>query len=253
MIEAAMGVSWEIAALIIATFFFGGFIKGMIGIALPIIAFGVLSTFFPVPVVLGYMVIPLVVTNLIQTFQAGNPAEPAKRFWPVIVFLVAGIAISARLVVEFDPSVLYALIGSAVVVFSTLSLLQPNFQLQPAYEKPMGVVVGCIGGFFGGISTIWGPPITMYLVALKLEKEEMIRTIGLIWLCASVPMVISYIAYDILNEATWKISAVASLPAVAGFYLGSWVRQFIGQNLFRTAILFFLILIGLNLLRRALF
>ncbi len=249
--EAAFGVTWEIAALVIATFFFGGLIKGMIGIALPIIAFGVLSAFLPVPVVLGYMVIPLAFTNLIQTLQAGNPAQPAKRFWPVIVCLVAGIIISARLVVEFDPRIVYGLIGTAVVVFSTLSLLQPNFQLSPKHEKPMGFVVGSIGGFLGGISTIWGPPITMYLVALRLEKDEMIRSIGLIWLCASVPMVASYIAYGILNEVTWKISAAATLPAIAGFYLGARVRKHIGQKTFRTAILLFLIIIGLNLLRRA--
>jgi len=251
--EATFGVSWQIAAFVMATFFFGGFIKGIIGIALPVITFGILSATLPVPIVLGYLAIPIIVTNLIQTLQAGNPVAPAKRFWPVIICLVAGVLISARLVTNFDPRFVYALIGTAVVIFSTISLLQPNFLLPPAYEKPMGILAGSLGGFLGGISTIWGPPITMYLVALKLEKEEMIRSIGLIWLCASVPMIFAYIAYDILNETTWKISAAAVFPAVAGFYIGVWVRQFIGQKTFRTAILLFLIAIGLNLLRRAVF
>jgi len=249
--EAVFGISWQIAALVGVTFFFGGLIKGIIGIALPIISFGVLSSVLPVPVVLGYMAIPLIFTNLTQTLQAGNPAIPAKRFWPVIVPLVAGILISARLVTDFDPRFVYGLIGVTVVVFSTLSLLQPEFLLPRVYEKPMGFVVGALGGFLGGISTIWGPPITMYLVSLKLDKDEMIRSIGLIWLCASVPMILAYIAYDILNEVTWKISAAATVPALAGFYIGAYVRQFIGQKVFRTAILLFLIAIGLNLLRRA--
>ena len=249
--EAMVGVSWQIAALVAAAFFFGGLIKGVIGIALPIISFGILSTILPVPVVLGYMVIPLVFTNLTQTLQAGNPAEPAKRFWPVILFLVAGILISARLVTDFDPRIVYGIIGTAVVVFSTISLVQPEFELPSAYEKPVGFFVGALGGFLGGISTIWGPPITMYLVSLKLDKDEMIRSTGLIWLCASVPMVLAYIAYDILNEATWRISAAATLPAVAGFYIGAHIRRHIGQKTFRTAILIFLIVIGLNLLRRA--
>tara|TARA_R110002110_G_scaffold274117_3_gene489336 strand:+ start:205 stop:963 length:759 start_codon:yes stop_codon:yes gene_type:complete len=249
--EVLFGISWQIAALVGATFFFGGLVKGVIGIALPIVSFGILSTLLPVPVVLGYMVIPLVITNLTQTLQAGNPAKPAKRFWPLILFLVAGILISARLVTDFDPRIIYGIIGVAVVVFSTISLVQPEFRLPRVYEKPAGVFVGALGGFLGGISTIWGPPITMYLVALKLDKDEMIRSTGLIWLCASVPMVLAYIAYDILNEVTWKISAAATLPAVAGFYVGAYVRQFIGQKTFRTAILLFLIVIGLNLLRRA--
>jgi len=251
--EEVFGVTWQIAALVGATFFFGGVIKGIIGIALPIITFGILSTVLPVPIVLGYLAIPIIFTNLLQTFQAGNPAKPARRFWPVIIFLVAGILISARLVTDFDPRFVYGLIGAAVVIFSTISLLQPNFILPQNVEKPVGVLAGALGGFLGGISTIWGPPITMYLVALKLEKEEMIRSIGLIWLCASIPMISAYYAYGILNETTWKISAAATIPAIAGFYIGAWVRQFIGQKTFRTAILLFLIAIGLNLLRRALF
>lgn len=251
--EAIFGANWHFEALILFAFLFGGLVKGMIGIALPIITFGILSLVFPVPVVLGYMAIPIIVTNLIQTIQAGNPVKPAKRFWPVIVCLVAGIIVSARLVTDFDPRLIFGLIGAAVVIFCSLSLLQPNFQLPHAYEKPMGIFVGILGGFLGGISTIWGPPITMYLVALKLEKEEMIRSVGLIWLCASVPMIWAYITYGILNEFTWKISALATIPAMAGFYIGAWLRQFIGQKTFRIAILLFLITIGLNLLRRAVF
>jgi uncharacterized protein len=251
--EVMFGIPWQIAALVMATFFFGGIVKGIIGIALPIITFGILSTTLPVPVVLGYLAIPIIITNLIQTVQAGNPAAPARRFWPVIVFLVAGILISARLVTDFDPRFVYGLIGTAVVIFSTISLFQPDFILPLTYEKPVGFLAGALGGFLGGISTIWGPPITMYLVSLKLDKEEMIRSIGLIWLCASVPMISAYYAYGILNETTWKISAVATIPAIAGFYIGAWVRQFIGQKTFRTTILLFLIAIGLNLLRRALF
>jgi len=251
--EMVFGIPWQIAALVTATFFFGGIVKGIIGIALPVITFGILSTTLPVPVVLGYLAIPIIITNLIQTVQAGNPAAPARRFWPVIVFLVAGILISARLVTDFDPRFVYGLIGTTVVIFSTISLFQPHFLLPPAYEKPMGFLAGALGGFLGGISTIWGPPLTLYLVSLKLDKEEMIRSTGLIWLCASVPMIFAYYTYGILNEATWKISAVATIPAIAGFYIGAYVRQFIGQKTFRTAILLFLIAIGLNLLRRALF
>ncbi len=251
--EAIFGVTSQVAALVAGAFFFGGLIKGIIGIALPIITFGILSSLMSVPTVLGYMAIPIVITNLIQTLQAGNPSIPAKRFWPVILFLVAGILISARLVVEFDPSILYGIIGIAVVVFCSLSLLQPNLYLPPAYEKPMGVVVGALGGFLGGISTIWGPPITMYLVALRLDKDEMIRSIGLIWLCASIPMISAFVVYDILNEQTWRMSAAATFPAIIGFYLGAWIRQFISQYAFRRSVLIFLIVIGLNLLRKSIF
>ena len=43
------------------------------------------------------------------------------------------------------------------------------------------------------------------------------------------------------------------LPAMAGLGLGQWVRQRIDQALFRKALLFMLFVIGLNLLRRAVF
>lgn len=244
--------TWHIAALVVGAFLLGGTIKGIIGVGLPVITFGILSSFMPVQQVVGYMAIPIIITNLGQTIHSGNPMPTVKRFWPVIVCLVIGVTLSAQLVVKVDPHVIYIIIGPTVIAFAVINLLKPDLSFPPRYEKPLGFLAGSLGGLLGGIATIWGPPISMYLIALKLEKDELIRAIGLIWLCASVPLIAAYIYYDILNAQTWQISAIATVPAMAGFYIGAWLRKFISQEVFKKTVLIFLIFIGFNLIGKAL-
>ena len=45
--------------------------------------------------------------------------------------------------------------------------------------------VAVVGGFFGGLSGIWGPPLIMYLVAAELPKAEMLRVQSLVFLLGS--------------------------------------------------------------------
>ena len=47
---------------------------------------------------------------------------------------------------------------------------------------------GALGGLLGGLSPIWGPPMMMLFVMLKLEKDDWVQTVGLIWFVGSVPL-----------------------------------------------------------------
>ena len=51
-------------------------------------------------------------------------------------------------------------------------------------EKPLSLIMGLIGGVLGGLSTIFGPPLLIYLNFLRLPKERFVAAIGVIF---SVP------------------------------------------------------------------
>ena len=87
----------------------------------------------------------------------------------------------------------------------------------------------------------------------RLPKDEFIRAVGLVWFAASLPLVAGYLENGVLNGRTAQLSALVCLPAFAGLWLGQWLRGFIDQESFRKVLLLALFLIGLNLIRRALF
>ena len=231
----------------------GGLVKGTIGMGLPMVAVAVMSSVLPVPLVLAIVSIPIVLTNIWQGFYAGLPLGPLRRFWPTILTLLFGIWFGAALVAVIDPKLLFAIIGATVVVFSAFNLFRPTGVLPPKMAVWLGPVAGGASGLLGGLSTIWGPPILMYFLALRLKKEELVQTMGLVWTCGSPPLLVAYVHHGILTAENAPLAAYACGPAFLGLWFGQWLRRVIDEELFRKVILSFLILVGLNLIRRALF
>jgi uncharacterized protein len=232
----------------------GGVVKGITGIGLPIVAMAFILNFVDPKVTLAILVLPILVTNLWQAARTGNIMQPLKRFWLMTVTFLVCLFIGARLVVKLDADMLFAVLGVCVVAFSASNLIRPPVHpLRPTTERWVGPIAGGLGGILGGISTIWGPPMMMYLMMLKLDKETWIRTVGLIWFAGAIPLTIAYWQNGVLNSDTAPLSAYACIPGMVGIRIGEIIRDRIRQETFRKVMLAALVIIGLNLIRRALF
>ncbi len=232
----------------------GGFAKGVVGFALPLIGVSIAGSFVPYDVAVALLIVPMLVSNLFQTLRNGlAPAlATAARFWRLNLALAAMIALSAQLVVALPERTLFAILGTMVSVFgaSQLAGWQPHFPLRHQARVEAGV--GLVGGFFGGLSGIWGPPIVMYLVALDLAKAEMVRTQSLSFLIGSLVLFLAHLHSGVLNAETLPASAWMTLPVIVAMFVGYEVHDRLDQARFRRVTLVVLVLTGLNLLRRAL-
>lgn len=248
------GFDLDIIAIMTAALIVGGIVKGVVAIGLPIVTIAILLNFMPPTTVLAIVVLPIVITNLWQAARAGNLMEPVRRFWAMTACFVIFLFVGARLMVELDTDVLFGVLGTCVAIFSATSLLRPRAHpLNPRIEKWAGPLAGTLGGLLGGVSTIWGPPMMMYLMMLKLDKDTWVRTIGLIWFCGAVPLAIAYWQNGILNPDNIWLSAYACIPGMIGIRIGEKLRERINQETFRKVLLVILFIIGLNLIRRAVF
>ena len=248
------GLEWPLIAVLTAALFVGGIVKGVVALGLPMVAIAILLNFLPPLTVLGILVMPIMVTNLWQSGRLGNMREPWKRFWPMIVTGLVFLFIGAELIVAMDSTFLFAVLGACVAAFSGISLAHPNMPpLRPGTEKWAGPLAGAMGGLLGGISTIWGPPMTMYFVMLKLPKDTFVQTVGLAWFAFSLPLVVAYWRNGIFSGDVIYLSAYACIPGMIGIRIGEAIRDRIDQDTFRKVMLVMLLLIGLNLIRRALF
>ena len=240
-----------VLAVIALALLFGGFVKGVVGIGLPIASIGVLSTIVDPQFALGIIMIPILLTNFWQMVQAGRPGEVVRRFWPLLASMLICIWIGTLLVTRLPGDSLYGFIGTAVVLFTTVNFMKPDWHLPARGERWAAPVAGAFSGLLGGISTIWGPPLTMLFIAIRLPKEAFIQAAGTIWFIASIPLVLGYRRNGILDDETAVLSLAACLPGFLGQWLGTWVRERIEQETFRKVLLLVFFLIGLNLIRRA--
>lgn len=231
----------------------GGLAKGMLGVGLPMITVPLLSTFILVPEAVALMYVPVLVTNIWQAFQGGYFRTALGRFWPMLIFIVGGTWLGARMLVTIDPVVLAAILGIIVIAFSLISLIQPHFRVPERHELWLSLAIGLIAGFFGGLSLFIGPAIIMFLVALHLPKDEFIGSVGLIYMVTLIPIGALYVSYGILREEHTVLALLATVPVFLGLLLGQWVRGRINQERFRKVLLLVLVVIGLNLIRKAVF
>ena len=249
-----LGYDWFMLAVMSGALITGGVVKGIVGLGLPIVAMAILLNFMPPLTVLGLMVAPILITNLWQSLRAGNLLQPLRRFWPMIVMALIFLFIGAELIVAMDTAVLFAVLGCFVVVFSATNLMKPQVHpLKPETEKWAGLLAGALGGFLGGITTIWGPPMMMFFVMLKLDKDTFVRTIGLAWLSLAIPLTFAYWRNGIFTGDVIWLSLAACVPGMIGIRIGEKIRDRIDQETFRKAMLVVMFIIGLNLIRRAVF
>ncbi len=246
----------DIITLIIAfsALCIGGIAKGITSIGLPIISIAILVNFLPPTLCIAIVSIPILVTNLWQAVHSHDILQPIRRFWPMILCFMLTLTIVARIIVGLDTEVLFGILGVCVIIFTVSNLARPRRQaISPKTERWLGPLAGIAGGALGGISTIWGPPLMMFLMTLHLKKDELVQTVGLIWFLGAVPLTLSFWGNGMLNAQTFPLSVAACVPGMIGILIGEKIRNRIDQDRFRKVMLILLFLIGLNLIRRALF
>lgn len=243
---AAVGAALALAA--------GGFAKGVVGFALPLIALSAMGSFLPIGVAVGLLILPTLVSNAFQSLRNGFGAAFAslREYWRLNVILMVTIAISAQLVVVAPERVLFGLLGAAIAGFglSQLAGWRPSFP--PGRRAWVEAGAGVVGGFFGGIAGIWGPPVVMYLLAAGVPRVEMVRVQSLSFLAGSLVLVAAHLRSGVLDAVTAPMSAWLVLPTVAAMFGGYLVQDRLDQERFRRITLIVLVAAGLNLLRRAL-
>jgi uncharacterized membrane protein YfcA len=240
-------------AAAIAALFAGGLSKGVLGVGLPMIALPLLYTSVPIREAVALMYGPVLVMNVWQTFQGGYFLVALRNFWPMMLAVIAGTWLGAKTLVGIDSQSLQVIVGATVAGFSLVNLLQPRLAVPKQHALWLSVVVGLTGGFFGGLTLFIGPAVIMFMVALRVPKEEFIGTIGLVYLLGIIPTGITYVAEGVLRAEHVVPTLIACVPVFVGMLVGQWIRGRINEDTFRKVLLVSMVLIGLNMVRQALF
>lgn len=232
-----------------------GFVKGAIGFAMPLILIAVLPSFMPAPVALAALILPVLATNMHQSLRHGfAPAwQSGRKFWRLILATVVGILISAPFVLVLPQQAMFLLLGGAVVIFTLLQMSGWAPDIPARWRAPVEFATGFVGGLYGGISGVWGPPTIVYLLAAKVEKVEMVRVMSVLFAIGAIVLTGAHLRSGVLNGETVKLSLAMLVPAGVGMWLGYKAHDRMDPVRFRRWTLILLALSGLNLLRKGFF
>ncbi|MHA3915735.1 sulfite exporter TauE/SafE family protein [Halovulum sp. GXIMD14793] len=244
---------WALVGVFAVTAF-GGFVKGAVGFALPMIMISGVGSLVSAELAIAGLILPALITNIAQAFREGPQAawDTLRKYWRLNVILLIMIALCAQLVTLLSDRSLFLILGGMVTVSGILQLVGWRPHFEEARKNLAEWLTGWIAGFFGGLSGVWGPPITLYLLARQTPKAEMVRAQGISFLAGSVILIGAHIVSGVFNATSAQLSAWLVLPAMAGLIAGRVVQDRMDQERFRKLTLIVLVFAGLNLLRRGL-
>lgn len=238
--------------LIIAlAFLAGGIVKGAVGIGLPLVAVPIMAMVLKPTTAIALPIIPILISNLWQTWECGYFLVSLKRFWTLFIALIPTTLIGGQLLVSVDAETSAMLLGSMLIVFCVLQLSPVSLHIPARAERWLSPIIGLASGFVGGMTSFFGPIPVTYLILLKLPKDEFVGTIALFYLIACSMLYIMLAAHEILTLDELLVSALALVPVMAGLLLGRMLRRRISQEIFRRALIVVLFILGLSLLARA--
>ncbi len=231
----------------------GGLVKGALGIGTPLVPVPLMSLVLPPQLAVAMMAMPVVVANLVQVSEAGHPGYTIRRFWPAFVFLLLGTWIGVKILSVIDERWLLGIVGVMVIGFGMLQGSRQRFRIPRKTEKVAGAGFGFASGMIGGLSSMFGPMLVIFLVSIPgLTRDRFVGSISFLYVTAVVPWTINLFLYGILNASNVIWSACAVIPVTLGLFLGKRLRHRISERRFRQLVIMVLIFSGLTMLWRSL-
>src|SRR2546423_4937250 len=109
-----------------------GIVKGVVSLGLPLVGLPLLMLVVDVPIAVNILIVPIVLSNLVQAFDGGGTWSVLRRFWPTLVCLAIGTWIGTALFARLDQHLLLLSIGIFAAFFAIVALLRPNLVISPA-------------------------------------------------------------------------------------------------------------------------
>jgi len=252
-VDALLGLTTADILILAVAFILGGFIKGIVGLGLPMIAVPLISMVFDPRTAIAAMILPIMGSNFIQAKSGGDMREITLRFRWLLIPMVIGSIFGAAVITAVKLDYAAVILGGLVSTFAVTTLAGWQPRLPTGVDRTLRPIVGLVSGVIGGMSSFFAPTVAPYLFSLGLDKNTFIRAMGVTFLLGEAPLFIGLALTGFAPPAIWVLSAIGWATVTVCMTLGAKLRQRIPQKHFMTLVGAMLLLIGLNMIRRAVF
>jgi hypothetical protein len=174
--------------MIVGTFLIAGTVKGVIGLSLPTLSVALLTVAIDLPSAMALLLVPSFVTNLWQATVGGNMRAILLRLWPFLLMATLTVWLGAAALTRVDLSLLSALLGALLVVYSTVNLGRVQFTIATRHELWAGPLVGTVNGILTGMTGSFVVPGVMFLQAIGLSRDALVQAMGMLFTASPWPL-----------------------------------------------------------------
>src|SRR6266478_2459264 len=243
----------SIIPAVLCSLIVAGFLKGIIGVGMPVVAIPLLSLFIDVKSAAMLLSMPLIFSNLPQALEGGKTGRCLVQLMPVILGTIPGVFLGVRVLLALDAGVARMIAGLVLMGVGGVTLFAPKLQIQSRLVLPTGITFGFFGGILGGIAAMPGPLVFIFLLAKGLSGKAFTKEASLYLVVSSGLLAIVLTASHEFNWLDVAVSTAATVPVVLGMFVGQQLRDKIAPGTFRTLVLIAVIAAGAELARHGFF
>lgn len=248
MVSAGFDLDFFSFAAIFLAFALGGILKGATGAGTPVIAIPVLTIFFDVQLAVIIMVMPNLISNLLQIFNYRKADINCVAATRLAGSGVLGCIFGTFILANASPLLLEVIVAFSTILYISMKLLKPNLVLSQYLSNRLSIPVGFVGGVIQGSAGISAPIALSFLNAMRITRESFIFTISSFFGSMAAVQIITL---GFLNMLTWPliiISAAALIPQLLFMPVGNVVAKNMSNKNFENVILVLLSLLCLKLI-----
>lgn len=242
----------EITA-VLATYVFAATAKGITGLGFSTTCLPILALAVGLKDALPLVIIPSVCSNLVVMRQAGRFGETVRRFWPMLVSLLPGLAVGLWVLSWIDGARAGAILGVILLLWCAFSYAKPDLRLPTVWEGPLAPLSGFATGIINGVTGSQVMPAVPFLMMLHMERNLFIQAINSSFTLSSLVMAIGLGQLGLFSWDDIVISTLGICFVFVGLRLGGAIRYRLSERAFRTAILAVLSVMGLGLVVAAVY
>jgi uncharacterized membrane protein YfcA len=166
----------------------------------------------------------------------------------LLPFGVLGIGIGAVLFKVLDAHTVAAIVGAFTLLFLAQRLLFPPRPDSAPPPRWLGAVLTTASGFTSFIAHAGGPPITAYVIPLRLSPVRFTATMAFFFFVVNLSKWIPYAVLGLLDWRNMATSLVLLPLAPLGVWAGVRMARRISQVLFYRCLYVGMLLTGAKLL-----
>lgn len=234
-------------ALILSAYLIAALLKGITGLGFSTICLPLLTFFIDPKLAIPLVIVPSLTSNALIMVQSGHFVRAARRFWPVYLSALPGLAAGVGLLSVTDPGLSRAVLGTVLVVYGLWALAVRPIVLSAAAERRLAVPAGLCTGLVNGLTGSQVMPLLPFMLSLPLDRPTFVQAINQSFTFSSLWMLVLLGGFGLLDGRLVTVSLAGVLPVAAGIAAGTKIRQHLKDAHYRHAVLVFLLAIGLSL------
>jgi uncharacterized membrane protein YfcA len=209
----------DIVVILIAVII-GGFVKGVTGSGLPVVAIPIIATFTGVETAVVIMVIPSISSNL-QLIRANRGARNETRHLAQMVIAgVFGVAFGTFILTSVDEDILGLILAGVIFGYIAVNRLHPTFVLSERLAAVTAVPIGFLGGTLQGSSGVSSPLLAPYLHAYRMPRGAYVLSLTVLFMVFGIIQLPSLAVAGLLTVERLALGAMAVVPIFVALRAG---------------------------------